>query len=194
MPKNIFLNFFLFLYNIYITNSNSIFDCSHEEGEPLNILAGSLSSKRNIIPHGYTKLNICQSKKIVRAEDTLGEILTGESFYTTDYIAKTDQDKYCQVLCNNNFSAKSITLIQKLILRKYKTNWLVDKLPAGLIIYNKEAKRSNLELFKGIPLGFEKGGTFYIYNHLQFHILLNEIDDKKFNVVGFNIIPMSIKH
>ena len=194
MSKQFFLFFLIILYKFNITNSNSIFDYSHKKGELLNILAGSLSSKRNIIPYGYTKLNICQSKKIFKAEDTLGEILTGESFYTTEYIANTDEDKYCQILCNNNFSAKSISLIKKLVYRKYRTNWIVDKLPAGLITYNKETKKSNLEFFKGIPLGFVNDDTFYIYNHLQFHILLNEIDDKQFNVVGFNIMPMSIKH
>ena len=67
--------------------SNKIFDYSHAKGEPLNILAGSLSSNKDIIPYEYTKLSICQSKKIKKAEDTIGEILTGESLYTTGYKA-----------------------------------------------------------------------------------------------------------
>ena len=193
MSKKI-LFYLLFIIQFYLTNSNSIFDYSHEKGELLDIQAGSLSSKMNIIPYGYTKLNICQSKKIVKAEDTLGEILTGEIFYTTDFIAKTDKDNYCQILCYNNFSEKSVSLFQKLIHRKYITNWIVDKLPAGLINYNKITKHTTLEYSKGIPLGYIKEQQFYIYNHLQFHILLNEIEENKFNVVGFNILPISIKH
>ena len=47
-----------------LIKSNSIFDYSHSKKEPLNILAGSLSSFRAIIPFEYTKLNICHSKKI----------------------------------------------------------------------------------------------------------------------------------
>ena len=194
MSKNSFFYLILYIIQNYTINSNSIFDYSHEKGEPLKILAGSLSSKESIIPYGYTKLNICQSKKIVKEEDTLGEILTGELFYTTDFIVKTDQDSYCQVLCYNNFSEKSISLIQKLIHRNYFTNWIIDKLPAGLIYYNKKTKQSYLEYSKGVPLGFIKDHKFYIYNHLQFHILLNEIDENQYNVVGINIFPMSIKH
>ena len=193
MSKKI-LFYLLFIIQFYLTNSNSIFDYSHEKGELLDIQAGSLSSKVNIIPYGYTKLNICQSKKIVKAEDTLGEILTGEIFYTTDFIAKTDKDNYCQILCYNNFSEKSVSLIQKLIHRKYITNWIVYKLPADLINYNKITKHTTLEYSKGIPLGYIKEQQFYIYNHLQFHILLNEIEEGQFNVVGFNILPISIKH
>ena len=59
-----FLIILISLQNIVI-NSNSIFDYSHAKGEPLSIQAGSISSKRAIIPYGYTKLNICQSQKIV---------------------------------------------------------------------------------------------------------------------------------
>ena len=174
--------------------SNSIFDYSHNQGDLLSIQAGSLSSKRGIIPYGYTRLNICQSQKIVRAEDTLGEILTGEVFYTTNYLVRTNDDSFCEELCYNTFSEKNVKLIQKLIRRRYFTNWILDKLPAGLILYNKETKQTSLKYFNGIPLGYQKNGTYYIYNHYQFHILLNKIEDEKYNVVGFNILPLSIKH
>jgi len=60
--------------------SNSIFDYTHDQGEPLSIQAGSLSSRKGIIPYGYTKLKICDSQKVIKAEDTLGEILTGEVY------------------------------------------------------------------------------------------------------------------
>ena len=193
MAKSLFL-FYLIVSQIIFISSNSIFDYSHDQGEPLSIQAGSLSSRRGIIPYGYTRLNICQSKKVIKAEDTLGEILTGEVLYTTDYIANTNEDEFCQTLCYNNFSEKTVNLIKKLIRRRYFTNWIVDKLPAGLILYNKETKQTSLKYFNGIPLGYIDNGITYIYNHYQFHILLNKIDDDKFNVVGFHILPVSIKH
>ena len=186
---------FIFIFSqIILINTNSIFDYSHDKGEPLSIQAGSLSSRRGIIPYGYTRLKICQSQKVIKAEDTLGEILTGEVLYTTDYIANTNEDDYCQVLCYNTFDEKTVKLIKKLIRRRYFTNWIVDKLPAGLITYNEETKQTSLKYFNGIPLGYHKDGVFYIYNHYQFHILLNKIEDDRFNVVGFNILPLSIKH
>ena len=184
----------LTIIQIYLIKSNSIFDYSHAKGEPLNILAGSLSSRTAIIPFEYTKLNICHSKKVKKAEDTLGEILTGESFYSTEYKANTNKDKFCQSLCYNTFDENQVKVIQKLIKRRYFTNWIVDKLPAGLIIYDKETKTTSLRYTNGIPLGFIQNKEFYIYNHLQFHILLNKIDEDRYNVVGFNILPMSIKH
>lgn len=194
MEKQNFLLLFLLISQISFISSNSIFDYSHDKGEPLSIQAGSLSSRKGIIPYGYTKLKICNSQKVIKAEDTLGEILTGEELYTTDYIANTNEDEFCQVLCYNSFDGKTVNVIKKLISRRYFTNWIVDKLPAGLILYNQETKQTSLKYFNGIPLGYSKDGNYYIYNHYQFHILLNKIDDDRFNVVGFNIMPISIKH
>ena len=192
MKKFIFIS--LVIYQFAFITSNSIFDYSHEKGDSLNILAGALSSYRAIIPFGYNKLNICQSKKIYKAEDTLGEILTGDSYYTTGYTANTNEDKFCQVLCYNTFDEKNVKIYKKLIKRRYFSNWVVDKLPAGMILYNQETKQTSLKYFNGIPLGFYSNESYYIYNHLQFHILLNKVDENKYNVVGFNILPLSIKH
>ncbi len=193
MAKYSLLLFYIITQFVLI-NTNAIFDYSHDKGDPLSIQAGSISSRRGIIPYGYTRLKICQSQKIVKAEDTLGEILTGEVLYSTNYIANTNVEEFCQVLCYNTFDEKTVNLIKKLIRRRYFTNWVVDKLPAGLILYNKETKQTSLKYFNGIPLGYLENGVFYIYNHYQFHILLNKIEDDRFNVVGFNILPISIKH
>ena len=195
MSKYYFLYLIFLFSQLILIKANSIWDYSHDKGEPLSIQAGSLSSRRGVIPYGYTRLNICQSQKIIKAEDTLGEILRGEVLYTTDYIANTNEEEFCQVLCYNTFDEKTVNLIKKLIRRRYFTNWIVDKLPAGLIFYNEETKQTSIQYFNGIPLGYHKNGVFYIYNHYQFHILLNKIeDDDRYNVVGFNIMPMSIKH
>ena len=192
--SNYFSILFLFLFKVVLIESNSIFDYSHKRGEPLSILAGSLSSRRAIIPYGYSRLNICQAKKLLESEDTLGEILTGESYYVTGYKANTNVDKYCQVLCYNKFDEKTVKLYKTLIKRRYFSSWVVDKLPAGRIVYNLETKQTSLKYFNGIPLGFFIEDKYYIYNHLQFHILLNKVDKGRYNVVGFNILPLSIKH
>ena len=63
--------FFLYLLNIIksgFLNQNPIFDYSHSKNEPLNILAGSLSSLKAIIPFDYRKLQICSPQKYEKAE------------------------------------------------------------------------------------------------------------------------------
>ena len=177
-----------------IIYAKGILDYSHELNSELNIQAGALSSIDGIIPFSYAKLKICDTEKIKKVEDTLGEILTGEKIFSTGYFAKTGNDSFCEILCYNQFDEESINLIKRLIKGNYFINWYLDKLPAGLITFNQETKSTNIDYFKGIPLGFIENDNYYINNHLQFYILINQISDNKYNIVGFNILPMSLSH
>ena len=51
-----------------------------------------------------------------------------------------------------------------------------------------------MKYFHGIHLGYIENEVIFIYNHYQFHILLNKVEDETFNVVGFHILPISINH
>ena len=181
---------------IYISsiNSSSIFDYSHLEGSIINIQVGKLSSNNYIIPYSYNRLKICNLKRIKKAEDNLGEILTGEDLYISEYTANINENKFCEILCNNQFRKNTIRKIKRLIDRNYYSNWYVDKLPAGLIYYNYDTKKTDINYFYGIPLGKKEKDKYIIYNHLHFKILINKISEKRYNVVGLGILPMSMKH
>ena len=189
-----FINSFIFLLLIISSIKCALFDYSHEEGTTINIEVGKLSSSNYIIPYSYNRLKICNLKRLQRAEDNLGEILTGEDLYLSDYSAKINENKFCEVLCNNQFTRNTLRKLKKLIDRNYYTNWYVDKLPAGLMYYNYDTKKTEINYFYGIPLGRKDKDKYIIYNHLHFKILINKIADKKFNIVGLSILPMSIKH
>ena len=191
-------NFFvklLVIFNIFISiTSKGILDYSHDMNSILQIQAGALSSINGIIPFSYEKLKICDIKKVVKAEDTLGEILTGERIFNTGYMATMGNNSLCEVLCYNQFDEESLKLAKTLINRNYFINWYLDKLPAGLITFNKDYNKTSVDYFQGIPLGYIENEKYYIFNHLQFHILINEIKNKKYNIVGFNILPLSLNH
>ena len=194
ISSKFFYSITIFIAQLFLIKSNKIFDYSHLKGTKLSIHAGPLSSRSAIIPYGYPKLNICNSKRIKRVEDTLGEILTGNLYYSTEYLTKVNEDTFCNILCYSNLTENDVHFWQKLIRRRYFINLVADKLPAGLIYYNNMTKQTTLSYFEGIPLGYRKNDQYYIYNHLQFHISLNKIDEDRYNVVGFNILPMSIEH
>ena len=193
MPTNFDLFLFIIIY-ISSINSSSIFDYSHLEGSSINIQVGKLSSNNYIIPYSYNRLKICNLKRIKRAEDNLGEILTGEDLYISEYTANINENKFCEILCNNHFRKNTIRKIKRLIDRNYYSNWYVDKLPAGLIYYNYDTKKTDINYFYGIPLGKKERDKYIIYNHLHFKILINKISEKRYNVVGLGILPMSMKH
>ena len=186
--------FFTISFLISTINSAGIFDYTHSEDSPLTIQVGKLTSKKQIIPYSYTFLKICNAKKATTSEDTLGEILTGTEHYITEYSVNTNKNKYCEILCSHQLSNKLLKRYQFLIKGKYVMNWFLDKLPSGLMSYDEINNKTSIDYFNRIPFGYQKNDKFYIYNHLHFNILLNKKKDEKFEVVGFNILPMSIKH
>jgi transmembrane 9 superfamily protein 2/4 len=185
----LFLN--IFQLSIFKDNENLILS----QGDIINIQAGSLSSKIAIIPFGYNQLKICNPHKDEKIY-TFGEILTGEEFFSTDYFANTNINKTCERICSNSFSNESVNSLKKLIKREYYTNWYIDNLPAGFISYDSLNNKYSINYYQGIPLGYfnKTNKKYYIYNHLRFHILINKISDNNYNIVGFNILPLSINY
>ena len=188
------LKLYLFIIILKSIINKGILDYSHDLWSELKIQVGSISSHKGIIPFSYEKLQICENKNLEKVDDTLGEIFTGEKKFNTGYDVKTGNNTYCEILCYNQFTADSVNLIQTLINKKYFINWYLDNLPAVLKNCNTEFNQSYYDLSSGIPLGYIHDGDYYIYNHYQFHILINEKSKSKYNIVGFQIIPLSIKH
>ena len=194
--------FFLFFSNLFISiKSAKLFDYSHEEGSQINIQVGSVSSNNYIIPYSYKRLQICNANDLKRVDDNLGEIFSGDDLYLSNYFANINENKYCALLCSNQFMKHNLKILRRLIERDYHTNWYVDYLPAGLIKYNPETKKEEIDYFSGIPLGKLEDDKFIIYNHLHFKILINKekssSDNKnknKYNIVGVSILPVSIEH
>ena len=82
-----------------------------------------------------------------------------------------------------------------LIIFKFNSiNWYLDNLPAVLTNFRGDYNLSYFDLSSGIPLGYIYDNHYYIYNHYQFHILINEKSKEKYNIVGFQVVPFSIKH
>ena len=196
MSKILFLYFFINFF--CFTKSTMLFDYSHEEGSQINIQVGSLSSNNYIIPYSYKRLQICDFGKLKRVEDNLGEILSREDLYISNYFTNINENKYCALLCNNQFMRHNLKILRRLIERNYHTNWYVDSMPAGLIYYNPETQKEEVDYFSGIPLGKKEDNKYIIYNHLHFKILINKANSKteknKYNIVGLSVLPVSIQH
>ena len=194
MSKKFFL-FFLFVNFFFGSKSAILFDYSHEEKSKINIQVGSLSSNNYIIPYSYKRLQICDVGRLKRVEDNLGEILSGEDIYISNYFGNINQNKYCALLCNNQFMRHNLKTLRRLIERNYHTNWYVDSLPAGLIQFNQETQEEEVDYFSGIPLGKFEDNKYIIYNHLHFKIQINKVSQcNKYNIVGLSVLPLSIAH
>ena len=182
---------------ISLSLQKGIFDYSHQKNDKLSIQVGSITSIKNVLPFSYYKLGICKPERIQKVEDTLGEIISGEKIYQSSYEIFMGKDEYCKTLCVQQFDDLMTKNIEKIYKKQYVTNWFLDKLPAGLISHNTISNTTSIDYSSGIPIGFHvtsnNNSDIYIYNHYQFRILIHPQTEDTFEIVGFNILPLSIK-
>jgi hypothetical protein len=135
----------------------------------------------------------------------LGEILTGETIYNSNYVAALNKDltgTYCQFACKKKIRKEyDFTLYRWVIEQEYNAYFYADALPAGLNqAYLGEINKINVIQHEGgIPVGkkvFEDEKTRYkVFNHFTFIISLHKSqshsqnNDNLYYVVEFNIIP-----
>ena len=181
----------IFIINLFnVIKSNSLFDYSHSQNSPLSIQVGSLTSIQGVIPFNYYNLGLCKPDNLIKEEDNLGEILTGHQYYNTKYELFTNKNEFCKLLCTTEITKEKLKIIEKTFNKNYNSAFFLDRLPAGLFNYNPETGESNIDYFSGIPLGYssENKSEIYIYNHFQFHIILNNKTQNNFEIEGFNYI------
>ncbi len=172
---------------------------SYKENSQINISVGSMNSIQTQLPFEYFYLNICTPSQLQKEPDNLGEILTGDKSYISNYKIQIKKDELCQQNCQKNFNSQDVNLFKWFLERNYTTSWYLDKLPSGLkkIINDDILLKSEVHYLGGIPLGYVNIRTdgepeYYIYNHLTFTILLHNEGNDMFSIVGFNILPFSI--
>lgn len=124
---------------------------------------------------------------------SLGDILTGEITFSTDYEAFLLKNEFCKVLCTKQIKDFDFDVLKWMVEQEYVSNWFLDDLPAGrnLTMYGE---LTNLVLHdSGIPLGEKityKENPVKIYNHFTFNIFINK-DSKsnQYSIVEFSIVP-----
>ena len=190
----VLLTLICFINVIHFTNSYNIINWSHKTNEEMVIYAGSLSSVKNIIPYRHSNLGICKPAKVKVLEDTLGEILSDMEKYSTEYKLNLTQNEFCKVLCKQHISQEQINKLIRLHNKQYVANYFFDKLPAGLLTFNLTTRKASIDYSSGIPFLYTSpSNETFIYNHFQIRVLLHRAGEDAYDIVGFNIMPNSIK-
>jgi transmembrane 9 superfamily protein 2/4 len=123
-------------------------------------------------------------------------------------------NQYCKVLCRKEYTSKEAKEFQDFVTFGYRGNMILDSLPLAEI--NTFAYQDNMnETVQVYHLGYPVGlkldeedaktskNSFVLNNHLRFKILYNPFQkaDDAFDtqsegsfIVGYQVIPFSIKH
>ncbi|KAI8846086.1 Endomembrane protein 70-domain-containing protein [Chytridium lagenaria] len=132
--------------------------------------------------------------------ESLGSILFGDRLYDSRFSIAMKQNKTCEELCKSSQKVPSedAKFINERIREHYIYNWVVDGLPAGVQVPDKNRKNVFYYL-TGFSLGIlkettEKTVTPFLNNHFDLHISYHTTDKHKTHhrVVGVLVRPYSI--
>lgn len=99
------------------------------------------------------------------------------------------------ILCRKKHKKADIEMFKQMIDAEYRVHWLLDNLPVA--VRNDELGYVS----RGYPIGFlANGGSkkskskHYLFNHVRIIVRFNEVDGQGATIVGFEVVPFSIKH
>jgi len=174
---------------------------TYQQGDSITLKANKVTSTKNPVQYDYYDLPFCRKAKTKASFDNLGERLTGDVLTATPYEIGIKEDSSCKILCRKVNKKHDIHLLNEVIDQEYRIHWMLDGLPVGV------RSESNV-VYRGYPVGFTvdnppsadpkhaKRLQKYIYNHVKIIVRYSEKPEefKGVRVVGFEVVPISIKH
>ncbi|KAK1436888.1 hypothetical protein QVD17_02672 [Tagetes erecta] len=177
---------------------------SESKGDLLQVKVNKLSSTKTQIPYDYYYLNYCKPEQILNTDESIGEVLNGDRIHNSVYMFDMREDIPCKVSCRVKLDAKSTKRFKEMIDDEYRVNMILDNLPAAVVrqSYDEDNAGSESTTYEhGFHVGAKgyyagmKDAIYIIRNHLSFKVIYHKnLDNKTARIVGFEVIPVSIKH
>lgn len=156
-----------------------------------------VTSTKTPLQYDYYDLPFCKRSRRTKSKaDNIGERLSGDAQTHSPYELKMKLDEACIVLCRKTHKKAEIAMFKQMIDEEYRIHWLLDNLPVA--VRNDELGYVS----RGYPVGFvattqtSKKPQHFLFNHVRIIVRYSEIheDFAGARIVGFEVIPFSIKH
>ncbi|GAB2242719.1 hypothetical protein Droror1_Dr00019494 [Drosera rotundifolia] len=190
---------------------------TYSPSEQIFAKVNSLTSIETELPFSYYSLPYCKPPEgIKKSAENLGELLMGDQIDNSPYRFKMNVNETVFLCIHSPLTELEVKLLKQRTRDLYQVNIMLDNLPA-----RRFAKQNGITIqWTGFPVGYTPANSNddYIINHLKFRVfiheyegsgfeivgtgeegsgVLSEADKKKasgFEIVGFEVVPCSIKH
>ncbi|CAE7457093.1 TMN10 [Symbiodinium sp. CCMP2592] len=165
----------------------------YAEGARVELKVNKLTSVKTQLPYGYYTLPFCKPDSgIVESVENLGEILAGDLIENSPFDLRMGEDEKCKMLCKKPLEAADKDKFRSRIDDEYLVNFIVDNLPAATK-YVRKSDGGEFTYMNGFPIGVQKDGKYYLYNHLKLDLKYHSSDTYEgHRIVGFEIEPRSV--
>lgn len=185
----------LHLWCLYLVAAVSALDFfaprRYRKGDKVDLLFNKIESDHTQLPFHYHDLPfVCHDKNQKAKSMLLGEILRGDRFWESIYDLRFKKDEPCIHLCQMKTTHNGAARADYLIRNGYVVHWNLDGLPGATTFTS--GNRVSKYYAAGFPLGFVKGDTAYLYNHVTLVIRYHTEKDGLSSIVGFEVYPKSV--
>lgn len=164
------------------------------------MFANKLISSANHVPYDYFSVPFCKNSEPRSNPQhlSLGQLLQGERSELTNYKLQMNVQENCKLSCTNVYGSKEAKHLEKLVRDKYHARMVLDNMP---VVYESTMSNGEKTNVLGVPLGYTKKGQTCLFNHLRFTVkyhvpkaLYSGKSENRKRVVGFEVVPLTVKH
>eukprot|EP00758_Cryptobia_borreli_P002338 Tbor_TRINITY_DN2956_c0_g1::TRINITY_DN2956_c0_g1_i1::g.1173::m.1173/K17086/TM9SF2_4; transmembrane 9 superfamily member 2/4 len=184
---------------------------NHKKGQSIPIYVNSLRSISEHVPYEYYKAPFCEPTVVRKPSPTLGSMITGDRMMSSNYVVEVLKNESCKLLpCSSAQRSrvrKEAAFLKKLITQGYRGGMSIENLPMfnpGVPVFNDQCKgniptEQKYPNQRGYALGVHKNcvGQTIVNNHIhmivKYHVATVG-ETEVIRVVGFNGVPLSVKH
>ncbi|CAN1196695.1 Transmembrane 9 superfamily member 12 [Linum perenne] len=167
---------------------------TYSTGDHILAKVNSLTSIETELPFSYYSLPYCKpTEGIKKSAENLGELLMGDQIDNSLYRFRMNVNESVYLCTMPPLSEHEVKLLKKRTRDLYQVNMILDNLPVM-----RYASQNGIKIqWTGFPVGYtpQNSNEDYIINHLKFTVLVR---DKKaasgFEIVGFEVVPCSVKY
>ncbi|CAN1858167.1 Transmembrane 9 superfamily member 12 [Linum perenne] len=212
--------FFLVIFLAYSCNGFYLpgsYMHTYSTGDHILAKVNSLTSIETELPFSYYSLPYCKpTEGIKKSAENLGELLMGDQIDNSLYRFRMNVNESVYLCTMPPLSEHEVKLLKKRTRDLYQVNMILDNLPVM-----RYASQNGIKIqWTGFPVGYtpQNSNEDYIINHLKFTVLVHEYEgrgveiistgeegvgvisegDKKaasgFEIVGFEVVPCSVKY
>jgi len=183
---------------IYLPGANPK---EYKKDDEVLLKVNKLTSAKTQLPYDYYYLPFCKEENTIEPPRTLGEILKGDKVQSSPMKIQFNRSVNCKLVCPpKKLTREDKDKFRAMIDDDYYVNWLVDGLEGAtqMEAFSADDSEHFTVYSDGFPLGRydSSTGRFYLHNHVELRLEYHN-DPANYlgnRVVGFMIVPRSIKH
>jgi transmembrane 9 superfamily protein 2/4 len=214
-PLSLVMVSFLLLHSANAFYLPGVAPTVFKDEQEVTSYVSTVISPESTLQFEYYTVPFCRPSEVHDLTESLGEALVGDKAQTSPFKFFVNRFVNCAVLCRKLYTQAEMSRLADFALLGYRANMRLDNLPLAEIaeVQQEDSGKVDTHYFLGFPIALSSEDDdsdvdplshpiYYLANHLHFKIKIHPVTKSVVKgrhadgslIVGFQVIPMSVKH